>query len=246
MKKMKILLVNDDGYKAEGIKALEKVLSEYGHRIYVIAPSEEQSGKSHSMTLSHPLYATEYGIGHFHVSGTPADCIISGLKSDLLGDKPDLIVSGINHGYNLSTDIIYSGTCGAARQATFYGYKAIAISEERTKDRVYAFERSARFLAEHLDEFVALIKEREFLNINIPSSFSGSYDFASTGEISYDDIFSVERVEDGRYKLTNTSCEITYHNVDGKKHPHDFELCSNGIASISLVELVPECSTERG
>ncbi len=118
---MNILLSNDDGYKALGIRVLEDVLSEAGHDVYVSAPDSEQSGKSHAMTIRGRIVVTEYAPKHFHVSGTPADCIVYSHRCSLFPIPFDVVISGINHGYNLSTDIIYSGTCAAARQAAFYG-----------------------------------------------------------------------------------------------------------------------------
>lgn len=242
---MKILLVNDDGYRAEGINVLDKVLSEYGHTVEVIAPSVEQSGKSHSMTLYGSKILTKYGDNRYHVDGTPVDCIIYGTKSKILQSKPDLVISGINHGYNLSTDITYSGTCGAARQAALYGYKAIAISEGMVAKDKYHFDLSARFLADNLDYFVSLIEEESFLNINIPNAFSGKYEYASIGAIDYDDEFSVEDIGDDKFIIKNTGCKITYKNIDGGVHPNDFEICQKGNASVSLVDILPSCLTHH-
>ena len=114
---MNILLSNDDGYKADGIRILEEVLASYGHEIYVSAPDSEQSGKSHAMTISGKVTVTEFAPHHFHVSGTPADCIVYSHRCSLFPVAFDVVISGINHGYNLSTDIVFSGTCAAARQA---------------------------------------------------------------------------------------------------------------------------------
>lgn len=237
---MRVLLVNDDGYKASGINVLDEVLSEYGHDVYVAAPSTEQSAKSHSMTIDGMRYATEYRKNHYHIDGTPADCIIYSLKSGLIKEKPDVVISGINHGYNLSTDIIYSGTCGAARQASLYGYKAIAISAEDSQNGEYKFEEAAEFLASRLDEFIKKIHESVFMNINIPRSFHGRFENASIGEIKYDDRFSIEK-EGNRYRISNIGCDITFRTVSSDC-PNDFDLCNSGIASVSLIELYPAFS----
>ncbi len=239
---MNILLVNDDGYKAEGIRVLESILSEHGHNVYVSAPTEEQSAKSHAMTINGSRYATEYKAGHFHIDGTPADCIIYGLNSDLFSVKPDVVISGINHGYNLSTDIIYSGTCGAARQAAFYGYKAIAISTYRGDDNRYRFKDCAEFLVAHLEDFLSKLKGNAFVNINIPPNFDGNFEYASIGEIQYHDKFAVEKESEHRYKITNIDCDIVYKTIDNGKHKNDFELCERGIASVSYIDLFPQCS----
>ena len=238
---MKILLVNDDGYRAEGINVLDGVLSEFGHEIAVMAPTFEQSGKSHSMTLNGSKSVTRYADNRFHIDGTPVDCVIYGIKSGILPFKPDLIVSGINHGYNLSTDITYSGTCGAARQAALYGYKAIALSEDKAIDFDYHFDATARFLAEHLDYFISLVEKDSFLNLNVPHVFSGEYEYASIGAIEYDDEFSVEQVSDDKFLIKNVGCKIQYINIDGKKHLNDFEICRESKASVSLVDVLPSC-----
>lgn len=236
---MKVLLVNDDGYRAKGINVLEDVLAKAGHDVYVTAPTTEQSAKSHSMTIDGRRYATEYKRGHYRIDGTPADCIIYGLKSGLVNIKPDVVISGINHGYNLSTDIIYSGTCGAARQAAFYGYKAIAISAEYTPTEDYRFEDCAAFLCDHLEKFLPMIEKNVFMNINIPVSFAGECAYASIGEIKYDDRFSIEK-EGNRYRISNIGCDISFNTLPSAL-PHDFEICKLGLAAISLVELYPSC-----
>lgn len=239
---MNILLVNDDGYMAEGIKTLERVLSSYGHKIYMTAPSVEQSAKSHSMTINSHVFATEFDDGHFHLSGSPADCIIYSLKSNLLPIKPDLIVSGINHGYNLSSDIIYSGTCAAARQACLYGYKAIAISTNKNKDGEYDFESPAKFLAENLESFASRLDSSAFLNINVPPVFNGEYELSSIGLIDYDDQFSLEKMEDGRIRISNIACVMTYEKLGNAAYPHDWEICKSGRAAVSFVKILPEIS----
>lgn len=238
---MKILLVNDDGYKAEGINVLDRVLSEFGHEIAVLAPTFEQSGKSHSMTLNGSKVVKRYSDNRFHIDGTPVDCVIYGIKSEILPFKTDLIVSGINHGYNLSTDITYSGTCGAARQGAMYGYKAIALSEDKAADSGYHFEATSRFFAEHLDYFVSLVEDSSFLNINVPHIFTGAYEYASIGAIEYDDAFSIEKKQEDEFLIKNVGCEIRYINIDGNKHMNDFEICQNNKASVSLVSILPSC-----
>ncbi len=242
---MNILLVNDDGYKAEGISVLERVLKEAGHDVYVTAPSVEQSAKSHSMTILSSIYATEYEPGHFHISGSPADCIIYSLKSRLLSIVPDLVISGINHGYNLSSDILYSGTCAAARQACLYGYKAIAVSTYRNEKGGYDFEKVARFVASKLDAFLPKLDSNAFMNINVPPSFSGCYELSSIGEIDYDDQFTLERMEDGRTRITNSGCSIRYMEREKSTFPKDYEVCSRGNASISLVSILPTLSNSQ-
>ena len=131
---MNILVTNDDGIAAEGLEALINELkglcnaqNKPLHTITVIAPDTERSGVSHAMTLRHPTKVRRLNEGLYTCSGTPADCVIvAGLG--IVKEKIDLVVSGINRGPNLGTDIVYSGTCAAARQAALVGIPSIAVS----------------------------------------------------------------------------------------------------------------------
>ncbi len=127
-----ILITNDDGYNANGIKALVDVAKEFG-RVIVVAPDKSWSGKSHSVTLDNPVYVKKLN-GYFSeeietyiTSGTPADCIKFAL-SNLLDKEPDLILSGINHGPNFSINSFYSGTVAAAMEGALNGIPSIALS----------------------------------------------------------------------------------------------------------------------
>jgi 5'-nucleotidase len=131
---MRILLTNDDGIQSDGLYALIDALNGIKdingktlHEIWVVAPEHERSGVSHAMTLKRPTKLRRLGDFRYSCSGTPADCIIiAGLS--VLHDAPNLVIYGINKGPNLGTDIVYSGTCGAARQAALEGIPSIAIS----------------------------------------------------------------------------------------------------------------------
>lgn len=232
---MNILLVNDDGYKAEGINTLDDVLTAAGHNIYVVAPVSEQSGKSHSMTVRGSVTVKEYRKNRYSLTGSPADCIIFPFRSGLI-DNIDLVVSGINHGYNVSTDIIYSGTCGAARQAAMYGMKAIAISTDKKKDEAnYNFKTTAEFLRDNLDLFVSKIKGETFLNINTPSTFSG-YELADLGAIDYRDEVALKRESNGDITLEFTGISASFRIFE-RKHRADFEVTRNGKASLSFIDV---------
>lgn len=232
---MNILLVNDDGYKAQGINTLDEVLSEHGHNIYVVAPATEQSGKSNSMTVGGSVIAREYKKNRYYLTGSPADCIIFPFRSGLVNNI-DLVVSGINHGYNVSTDIIYSGTCGAARQATMYGLKAIAISTDREKgESEFNFRGAAEFLAENLELFASKIKGETFLNINTPACFSG-YELADLGAIDYRDEVSLKREDNGDIKLEFAGITASYRTFK-RKHRADFEVTRDKKAALSFIDI---------
>lgn len=125
-----ILVTNDDGYNAPGLAALVEVLRPLG-RLIVVAPEKAQSGMSHAVTMSHPLYlktvVQEEGLAIHSFSGTPADCIKFGIDY-MLEERPALIVSGINHGSNSAINVIYSGTMGGAIEGSLYNIPAIGLS----------------------------------------------------------------------------------------------------------------------
>jgi 5'-nucleotidase len=122
-----ILLTNDDGIEAEGLRTLEKALKGLA-QLVVVAPDQERSAVSHGLTLRSPLQLKEVGPDHFVVNGTPADCVIYALRR-LFVRFPDLVISGINHGANLGDDIMYSGTVAAAREASAHGIPSLALSQ---------------------------------------------------------------------------------------------------------------------
>ncbi len=186
---MKILLTNDDGYQARGITLLEQVLSEAGHEVWVCAPSGERSAFSHAMTLKGKIRIHRYGERHYHCGGTPADSILYGLAAKVIPITPDVVISGINHGYNASTDILYSGTVGAASEAALRGYPAIAISARLySPDQEQPYLRGAEFLRDHLEQFLPLCSSRVLLNINVPPLDNGMWKVGGIGELKYLDI----------------------------------------------------------
>jgi 5'/3'-nucleotidase len=164
---MKILLTNDDGIDAPGIRTLKRVLEEAGHEIMVIAPDKEQSAASHSITLHEPLRIIERSKLEYAITGSPADCIILASRV-ILKETPDLVISGINGGGNMAEDILYSGTVAAALEAMFMGYRSIAISiASHTEQK---FETAAEILKQLLDKGLhELIGEKEVFNINVPN-----------------------------------------------------------------------------
>lgn len=127
---MHIILTNDDGIRAAGLRAIYRALKKAGHSVQVIAPLTEQSAVGHAITMKLPLRVQEckepdfYGYG---INGTPTDCMKFGL-TNLLEKKPDLIISGMNNGANVGPDIMYSGTVAAATEAACHGFKAVALS----------------------------------------------------------------------------------------------------------------------
>lgn len=171
---MKILLSNDDGVMAEGIKALTSALSKE-HDVYVVAPDRERSAAGHSLTLHTPIRVEEldsrFGAKRIWItSGTPGDCVKIGINAILSEDeKPDLVISGINHGPNLGSDILYSGTVSCAMEGAMLGYPSIAVSLASMSSEPELFKNVANFMV----KFLHKIKDYKFppktiLNINVP------------------------------------------------------------------------------
>lgn len=165
---MRILVVNDDGIQAEGIKRLAKMAKELGE-VYVVAPASQCSAMSHRITVHGELIVkTEKfpveGVAAYSVSGTPADCVKVALMH-LLPEKPDIVFSGVNHGYNAGFDILYSGTVGAAMEALANGIPAMAFSSEMNGVYDVVDEYILPITKELLEE---KIPANEIWNVNFP------------------------------------------------------------------------------
>ncbi|MDQ0393004.1 5'/3'-nucleotidase SurE [Labrys monachus] len=126
---MRILITNDDGIHAPGLVSLERIARALSEDVTVIAPETDQSGVSHSLSLSTPLRLRHIGEKRYAVSGTPTDCVIMGVQHVLKGKAPDLILSGVNRGQNIAEDVTYSGTIAAAMEGTLLGIPSIALSQ---------------------------------------------------------------------------------------------------------------------
>lgn len=167
---MRVLVSNDDGVDAPGLRALADRLARDAD-VWVVAPTEEQSAQSHSLTMTRPLRLQERGPQRFGLTGTPADCIYVAIHHVLADQRPDIVVSGINHGSNLGSDIHYSGTVAAAREACLHGLQAIAISLHREPgDTVLHWETAADLAARVVAEVArAPLPRQIFLNVNVPN-----------------------------------------------------------------------------
>ncbi|HNZ33308.1 MAG TPA: 5'/3'-nucleotidase SurE [Candidatus Cloacimonas sp.] len=164
---MKILLVNDDGILAPGIRALYKELKNAGHKITIVAPDSERSAASHSLSIRKELKVKKIADNEYAVSGTPVDCSIIALQK-ILAEPVDIIISGINAGQNMGEDVLYSGTVGAAMEAALLGNRAIAISITSYKNQ--RFDVAAHWMRKLLD--LGIDKQAEeygVLNINVPN-----------------------------------------------------------------------------
>ena len=126
---LRILVTNDDGIHAPGLKVLETIARSLSRDVWVVAPEYEQSGASHSLTLTVPLRVRRIARRRFAVRGTPTDCVMLGVYQLISGRKPDLVLSGVNSGANLAEDVTYSGTIAAAMEGTLVGIPSIALSQ---------------------------------------------------------------------------------------------------------------------
>jgi 5'-nucleotidase len=205
-----ILLSNDDGVHAEGIQKLRLALQDIAD-ILLVAPSQEQSATSHRITLSAPLRHRDLGHGVHTVDGTPADCIYVALNlGGLLPRRPDLVVSGINHGLNLGMDVVYSGTVAAAREGALRGIPAIAISAEYGADLFRVASMSVP-LVERLLRHSGGEGAPPLINVNFPKGAPRGICATRLGRRDYEDRVEVRRDPRGQ----------SYYWIGGPATAHD-------------------------
>ena len=175
---MKILITNDDGFDAGGIKALVKMLRPYGE-LTIVAPKSAQSGMSMAVTMGHKPIAVKHihtlpGEDWWYLDGTPASCIKYGIDNVMFPDKPDVVVSGINHGANAATASIYSGTIGAAMEGAVNGIPSIGVSLD-SFDPNADFSVVEKFFPPIFETLAANMSKRFgcFYNVNFPNIPAG-------------------------------------------------------------------------
>jgi 5'-nucleotidase len=179
---VRVLLSNDDGVHAAGLAALAAAFE--GDEVWVVAPDREQSASSHAISLHRPLRLLEAGPRRFAVDGTPTDAVYMGLNHVLKGARPDVVVSGVNHGPNLANDVLYSGTVAAAMEAALLGVHAIAVSLAAPPP--HDFEAAARFSAALARQVVASAPAAPLLlNVNVPPGPVRGYRFVRLGRRTY-------------------------------------------------------------
>src|SRR5574343_2041176 len=162
---MRILLSNDDGYFAPGLSALAEAMAGLGE-IVVVAPEQNRSGASNSLTLDRPLFLKLAANGFYFVNGTPTDCVHLAVTG-MLDELPDIVVSGINHGANMGDDTIYSGTVAAATEGYLLGVPSIAVSLVGKEAR--HFETAGRIARELVERFQRdPVRQPTLLNVNVP------------------------------------------------------------------------------
>ena len=170
LKKARILVTNDDGIHAPGLKVLEKIAKSLSSDVWVVAPESEHSGASHSLTLRRPLQISKVGARKFAVSGTPSDCTLIAVNHLMTDRRPDIVLSGVNRGANLGEDVLYSGTVAAAMEGAMLGIPAIAFSQVRVraKDKLH-WETAAAFGPEVVRKLVSIAWPKGVLmSVNFP------------------------------------------------------------------------------
>jgi 5'-nucleotidase len=165
----RVLLANDDGIQAPGLRLLERILRKEAREVWVVAPETEQSAASHSLTMRRPLYVRKIGGRRFTVDGTPTDCILLAIHQVMKKHPPDVVISGINRGGNLGEDATYSGTVAAAREGTMLGFPSIALSQLYEDGRPVFWETAERWAAEVLRRLLAAgWPANVLMNVNFP------------------------------------------------------------------------------
>jgi 5'-nucleotidase len=225
------LLSNDDGYNSVGILALRDALLPL-FDVVVVAPETEQSASSHALSLHRPLRSREAEPGIFAIDGTPADCVYIALHSvgRYLTRRPDVVVSGLNHGLNLGQDVFYSGTVAAAREGALRGIPALATSADAKSDRK-ACARVAAQIAFKLatGSAVAPGVGAQLLNLNFPPEWRGAVRMTTLGTRVYEELVDVRVDPRGREYLWLGGPGISHHAPAGS----DTEAYDQGVASLT-------------
>jgi 5'-nucleotidase len=203
---VRILLTNDDGIHAPGLAALENIARRLSDDVWIVAPETEHSGASRSLTLSHPLRLREIDARRFAVQGTPADCVLMGVRK-ILDAPPDLLLSGVNRGQNIADDVTYSGTIAGAMEGTALGIPSMALSQaygisSRATIRWRCAERhGAKMIAKLWD---IELGEGTLININFP-------------DCEPDDVAGVEVTRQGK---RDQNLVIIDERVDARERPY--------------------------
>lgn len=250
---MNIILTNDDGIDAIGLRVLYERLKRDGHKVGISAPLNNQSGKSQSINIRNSYKVRQDDMYEFGVDGTPADTVLFMMySSEFDGFEPDIIISGINKGYNVSSDVSYSGTCGAAAEGAMNLYKAIAVSAEYSDDSV--FDKAADFIAKNLDALSRSVLPYTYLSVNVPKEGNpNSWECAKLVYFAHSN--EIEKGEPIAPQLT------IYHNkiFDRQEYKEivreqcekeqalrsDCEIVASGKISVSLISVVPRTFSSK-
>ncbi len=237
-----ILITNDDGYESEALHALVEALEGLA-KITIVAPASEKSACGHSLTLQHPLRFVSVDDDFYKLEdGTPSDCIYLALHSIFEDKKPDLVISGINKGSNMGEDITYSGTAAGAMEAVLHKVPAIAISQvmDFTKPlgSLKLAQKTIRDLVIKIFEGDFPLKEREFLNVNIPPALEEApLHVTYAGYRSYGNDAHLHRNPRGMEYYWLGLHPLQYKTRQGREGLCDFEAIEQGMVSITPILL---------
>jgi 5'-nucleotidase len=224
---MRVLITNDDGIQAEGLQALRKAVQAVeGVEVHVVAPDSNRSAMARSITTRSPLWVEEVrfddGTNGFATDGTPVDCVRFA-DLGLIGERPDVILSGINHGANLGDDVTYSGTVAAALEGIVLGVPAIAVSQQSLKGEMgwhfggsLDFTVAARLCAGLVERLAERpLPNGTLINVNVPNNVTG-IEVTRLGKRLYDDeLRLVEEAEDGRRRYRIYGFEPSFEDEPG-------------------------------
>jgi len=203
---MRILVTNDDGIHAPGLDVAERIARKLSDDVWIIAPETDQSGVAHALTLSDPIRVRQAGERRYAVRGTPTDCVIMGFK-EVIGERPDLVLSGVNRGQNIADDVTYSGTIAAAMEGTLLGIPSIALSQAYgydTRDKPH-WSNAETHAPDLIDKVVSDgIPGGTLININFPNC-------------PPDDVVSVTVTHQGRRIPDWLKID---KRIDGRGHPY--------------------------
>ncbi len=196
---MRILLTNDDGIHAEGLAVLERIARTISDDVWVVAPETDQSGLAHSLTLSEPLRLRKVADKRYALRGTPTDCVIMGIR-EVMDEKPDLVLSGVNAGANIADDVTYSGTVAGAIEGTLQGVRAFALSQASRRGELIRWEVAESFAPELIKRLMDVeLPDGTFLNLNFPDCEAANVQgmvVTAQGKLNFG--LTVEQRTDGR------------------------------------------------
>jgi len=232
-----LLLSNDDGFFAKGIRAAREVLS-LAFDVVVVAPASEQSASSHALTLARPLRAFEAEPGIFAVDGTPADCVYLALHGEtpFLPRRPDVVVSGINRGLNLGQDVFYSGTVAAAREGALRNIPALAVSahhEAGLPEVAAVASKIAMELVQHAQSHKGGNHRAPLLSLNVPRPWTGEVRAAKLGARIYEEVIVERKDPRGRSYYWIGGPSVSNSQEEGT----DTAVFDQGVASLTSLIL---------
>lgn len=236
----KILVTNDDGIDGEGLRALVSSLSSVAD-VYVLAPDSNRSAVSSKITMGRKLSYRKLAENVYVCSGTPSDCVIAALTSPLFPFRFDGVFSGINSGPNMGTDVVYSGTCAAARQAVLMGVPGVAVSLESefldyARDG-FNFGPLARFCGKNIDELISLCTGDVFVSLNATSADSYKEALFASGCVrDYGDKVLIE--SSGSESCFSGLCVSDGISVSGNEDS-DYNISRSGKIAVSVIYAEP-------